>query len=211
MNAGSKIMRGGRIVSALLGMALLSACNGASAEPTPTPTLVPTLSTPPTVVVLPTPVIQAAPTAIPPAVQPTAPPPAAPKPVAPTSAPAAPAAATCVNKAANVRDVTIPDGTAVRAGATFTKTWCIHNGGTCAWSEAYSLAFNLGDRMDGPDGIHLPATPPGSDATVSIVLRAPLNRGSYKGFWKLRDASGHDFGTGPDNNIAFWVQIVVRR
>ena len=197
-------------VCALLSAALLAACNGAPAQPTPTPT----------VVVIPTPMIAPVATQPPKAPQPAVPVPAsptiapqaaAPQVVAPTPAPALPAQSACVNKAANVRDVTIPDGSALKVGATFTKTWSIRNGGTCTWTDGYTLVFNLGDRMDAPDGTRLPNTLAGSDATVSVVLRAPLTAGRYKGFWKLRDANGRDFGTGPDNNIAFWVEIVVRR
>ena len=40
-----------------------------------------------------------------------------------------------------VKDVTIPDGTAVAAGAKFTKTWEIKNAGTCTWNENYVVIF----------------------------------------------------------------------
>jgi hypothetical protein len=126
-----------------------------------------------------------------------------------TSAPAANPAG-CTNKAANVRDVNIPDGTTLQRGESFTKTWLIKNAGTCTWDTTYTIAFNAGDRLDGKDGVTLPNTPPGADAEVSVPMRASLRAGKFQGFWKLRAPNGQDFGTGPESNVAFWVLIQVR-
>jgi hypothetical protein len=193
-----------RIVSlcAILGATLFTACDSGPAQPTPTPTVLPTT-------------IEATSTA--PLAPPTSPPTAltsapvaAPTQGAPeTPTPAAPG--DCVNRAGNVRDVTIPDDTALRPGTQFTKTWRLRNAGTCTWTDAYTLIFLAGDRMDGVSTNRLAATPPNADIDVSVVLTAPFRTGNYKGYWKLRDPNGRDFGTGAGANVAFWVQIIVRR
>jgi hypothetical protein len=119
-------------------------------------------------------------------------------------------AANCTNKAANVRDVTIPDAVTLQRGENFTKTWRINNAGTCTWNETYTVVFNAGDRLDGKDGVKLPLTAPGADAEISVPMRASLVPGKFQGFWKLRTPNGQDFGTGPESNIAFWVLITVK-
>ena len=48
-----------------------------------------------------------------------------------------------------IYDVTIPSGTVVKPGESFTKTWKVENNGTCNWVYLYQLVFVTGDRMDG--------------------------------------------------------------
>jgi hypothetical protein len=142
----------------------------------------------------------------------------------PTPAPAATAStstgntntnpANCVNRAGNVRDVTVPDDTVFKPGEFFTKTWRIRNLGTCTWGPGYTLAFAAGDEMKSILGTQIspiPAVQPNQDVQVSISLQASFNAGKFKGYWLLRDPQGRNFGTGNDANIPFWVQIVVRR
>lgn len=194
-----------QIAAGLLISLFLAACGG-SPEPTPTPTLAPTQ--PP----LPTSAAETAPPA--PRIVPS-PTPAqadtAAAPITPThnTAPAANPAG-CTNKAANVRDVNIPDGTVLQRGENFNKTWLIKNAGTCTWDASYTMVFNAGDRLDGKDGVTLPNTPPGADAEVSVPMRASLRAGKFQGFWKLRAPNGQEFGTGPEGNVAFWVLIAVK-
>ena len=185
----------------------LAACGG-SPLPTPTPTLAPTTPPLPTA---PAPVEVPATQAPSPRIVPSATEQAdvAAATTAPTTAPANNAAG-CTNKAANVRDKNVPDGTVLKRGESFTKTWIIKNAGTCTWGASYTVVFNVGDRLDGKDGVTLPNTPPGVDAEVSVPLRASLVPGKFQGFWKLRAPNGQDFGTGPEGNIAFWVLITVK-
>ena len=51
--------------------------------------------------------------------------------------------------AAFVSDVTIPDGTVMAPGQSFTKTWKLKNIGTTSWSN-YNLKFFDGEQMDAP-------------------------------------------------------------
>lgn len=195
-----------QLAAGLLLCLSLAGCGG-SPEATPTPTLAPTQPPLPT---SPAPTQAASPRIVP---SPTpAQADAAAAATAPTAAPAANAAnpAGCSNKAANVRDVNIPDGTVLQRGENFTKTWRIKNAGTCTWDASYTVVFNVGDRLDGKDGVTLPNTPPGADAEVSVPMRASLRAGKFQGFWKLRAPNGQEFGTGPEGNIAFWVLITVK-
>jgi hypothetical protein len=180
----------------VIGLTLLVACGDSStsmptAEPTPTETA-PVATQPP------------APTAAP--IPTNTPEPA------PTTAPSA--NTNCENRAGNVRDATIPDDTVFKPGATFVKTWRIKNVGTCTWGAGYTVVFSVGDNMQltqQPQGVPIPATPPGADAEVSVNLQASFKVGKYKGFWLLRAPDGKTFGTGSEANIPFWVQVVVRR
>jgi hypothetical protein len=107
------------------------------------------------------------------------------------------------DSAAFVADVTIPDNTTVNAGKTFTKTWTLLNNGTCTWSSGYSLAFQSGDQMNGANVALANSVGPGSSINISVKLTAPDSNGTYKGVWRMENASGQAFGDTP------WVIIKV--
>lgn len=116
----------------------------------------------------------------------------------------------CTDKAFFVADVTTPDDTSVKAGASFTKTWRIQNVGTCSWDGEYALVFASGDRMGGSSPTVLPGVvAPGSTVDISLSLLAPSASGGYKGNWLLRNPAGSLFGIGDQGDQAFWVQVVV--
>jgi hypothetical protein len=95
-----------------------------------------------------------------------------------------------------VTDVTIPDGTVMDAGESFTKTWRLKNAGTCSWTPSYSVVFSDGDSMGGPATQALTTTVnPGQTVDISINLKAPSTPGTYIGNWKLRNAAGVTFAT----------------
>jgi len=121
-----------------------------------------------------------------------------------------PTPAGCSNKAAFVRDVTIPDNSPVQAGAIFRKVWRLSNAGTCTWGPAYSLIFGSGYSLGGPASAPLTATvPPGGTVDLAVDLKAPTTSGTYRGNWLLRSGNNVVFGIGPNGNQSFWVQIVV--
>ena len=183
------------IMCAAMLMVGVAACGGetaATSVPTSAPTVAPTPLPEPTLVPLPT----AAPTSIP----------APASTVTPTAS-----VANCTNRAATVRDVTVPDDTVFKPGTIFTKTWRIQNAGTCVWGTGYTVAFFAGDKLEAAATTPIPVTQPGQDAVITVKLTASFAPGKFKGFWKLRTPTGQDFGTGPEGNIPFWVQITVRR
>ncbi|HLO33086.1 MAG TPA: NBR1-Ig-like domain-containing protein [Anaerolineales bacterium] len=126
---------------------------------------------------------------------PTLPPPAAtntsvsfPTLPASTLQPAASATPVC-DQAAFIKDVTIPDGSQITPGAAFTKTWRLRNAGVCTWSN-YQLIFDSGDLMGATSPQTIPTVDPGEDADLSINFTAPLTPGSYRSYWRVRNASG---------------------
>jgi hypothetical protein len=109
-----------------------------------------------------------------------------------------------------VDDVTYPDGSFVIRNNTFVKTWRIKNIGTCSWTPSYALVFSSGDSMNGPSSVSLSRTiNPGETIEMSVTLIAPNKDGNYRGYWKLRNASGGYFGFGEQADTAFWVDIKV--
>ncbi len=107
-------------------------------------------------------------------------------------------------------DVTVPDKTKFNPDTKFTKTWRFLNDGTCTWTTKYKLYFYSGEIMSGPESQRLTSVPvpPGKSIDVSVVLGAPQEEGTYKGYWALKNEAGVHFGLGPLNN-PFYVEIVV--
>jgi hypothetical protein len=98
----------------------------------------------------------------------------------------------CLNlQAQYVSDVTVPDNTVVEPGATFVKTWRVHNTGPCPWPRNTALVF-IGGHMSG-SAVDVGSVAPGSMADVSVPMIAPLHPGVYRGDWKL-SVEGQTFG-----------------
>lgn len=88
-----------------------------------------------------------------------------------------------------VRDVTIPDGTTFAPSTAFVKTWRLRNAGTCTWS-GYSLVFDSGEAMGGTSPIAIATVGPGQEVDLTVNLTAPATVGSYRGYWRIRNAAG---------------------
>lgn len=121
--------------------------------------------------------------------------------VTPTSTPSptrtitpTPTATPCVNDAAFVTDVTIPDNTLLVPGAPFEKTWRVRNAGSCPWQEGYRLVFAGGAQMNATDSTQIVDTAPGATADIAVPMIAPQSAGSFIGEWRLVDATGKPFG-----------------
>ena len=123
-----------------------------------------------------------------------------PLPAAPPAveAPATPAqvigANGCVLAAAFLQDVTVPDGTAIRAGATFTKTWRMKNTSSCDWGEGFMIAFLEDTPMSAGGSAPVRPTPSNANVDVSVELTAPAQAGVYTSTWRLKDPAGQPFG-----------------
>jgi hypothetical protein len=90
---------------------------------------------------------------------------------------------------------TIADGTDFAPGAKFTKSWQFMNTGQTTWTTAYSLVFVNGDHMGGADSVPLKIeVGAGRVVDISVELTAPDKTGTYKGNWRMRNASGQVFG-----------------
>lgn len=112
----------------------------------------------------------------------------------------------CEDSAVLMRDVTIPDGTQVKPGEKFTKTWEFINNGSCPW-YGYNLKFAAGDQMNAPLSAPIAETLTRESVLVSVELTAPAANGAYTGYFTLNDPSGKDVPIGTEKT--FWVKIVV--
>ncbi len=123
---------------------------------------------------------------------------------------ATPPVPSACDRAQFIADVTVPDGTIFAPGATFAKTWRLKNVGTCTWTTSYALLFDTGDKMSGPDSVNLPrSVAPGQTIDLTLSLTAPAAGGSYRGYWKFKNASGVPFGIGSTGTKSWWVDIRV--
>lgn len=132
-----------------------------------------------------------------------------PVPVTPvTPLPITPVPSSC-DRAQFIADVTVPDGTYFQPNTAFTKTWRLKNVGSCTWTN-YSLIFDSGEKMSGPDSALIPASiAPGQTVDITVNLQAPVNAGTYRGYWKLKNSTGVPFGIGGYAAKSFWVEIRV--
>lgn len=122
-------------------------------------------------------------------------------------------ALSCQNLLSFVKDVSIPDNTAVEAGKPFTKTWQIRNAGTCDWNENYCLSFDHGDQMGANDKTCLPGgviIRPDETIEISVYMIAPEKKGFYAGYWLMEDEQSVSFGSGKNHDKAIWVKVEVR-
>ena len=121
-----------------------------------------------------------------------------------TPTPTSTFAASGLDKATFVADVTIPDKTVLAAKTEFVKTWKLQNSGTSTWTTGYRLVFVSGERMSKVEFVNLPLdVPPGAQIDISVPMVAPDKDGTYKGFWQMRNPVGTLFGE------QVYVEIVV--
>ena len=98
---------------------------------------------------------------------------------------------------------TVPDDTKYAPGAAFDKGWTLRNVGYCTWSAEYKLAFESGDKMNGPDAKAIGVeVKPNGEVEIVLSLTAPSTVGTYRGNWVLQTADSADIGP-------MWVQIIV--
>jgi transcriptional regulator with XRE-family HTH domain len=109
------------------------------------------------------------------------------------------------DKSIFLADVTIPDGTVVLAGSTFTKTWEVQNMGTVAWEgrelrcmdEEVLITTRQGEEMRVSEGLRpaamsipVPFTPAGGVVTLSVDFTAPDLPCTCVSYWKSFFADG---------------------
>ena len=104
----------------------------------------------------------------------------------------------------------IQDGSNVKAGQKFTKTWDVRNIGNCTWDRSYQLFFYTGQHMFGPNAVFFSeVVPPNKDIFLSVTLTAPDSAGVHTGQWYLEDGDGYRFGVGPNGDEPLIVRINV--
>ncbi len=98
---------------------------------------------------------------------------------------------------------TIPDGTKMKPGEKFTKTWTVQNTGSCAWDAGFKFTWKSGNPMGGSTQTLNSSVAAGSQEKISVAMIAPTGAGEYKGTWQMQDANNTFFGD------AIWVDVVV--
>jgi hypothetical protein len=112
--------------------------------------------------------------------------------------------------AAFITDVTYPDGSSVGMGVSFTKIWRIKNVGTCTWTTSYALVYINGEKFGAQNFVPMPGTVrPGQSIDLPIQMSAPNQSGRFKGYWRLRNASGVLFGVGNSGEESIYVDVKV--
>ena len=93
-----------------------------------------------------------------------------------------------------VSDVTVPDNTTMTPGQQFTKTWRVRNNGTCPWEAGFNFNFTSGEAMGGSSVSLASDVQPGNEVDISVPMTAPSTAGTYRGNWRMTNASGTFFG-----------------
>ncbi len=135
---------------------------------------------------------------------------------APTAAPTAvPTSIGCVDSAAFVSDVTIPDNTELGPNVPFTKTWRLRNTGSCLWNSRYLVSYLSGTTMTQQPAYWFlrddQTVAPGHTVDVSIGMTSPVQSGKYGSSWGLRNEAGELMPIqGGARGNSFYVKIVVK-
>ena len=93
-----------------------------------------------------------------------------------------------------LEDVTIPDGTVVKPGEDFKKTWRFKNTGTCQWTIEYAIGYAYGEQMRGVETKLPKSVSPGATLDITVRFRAPLVNFWYGSWWRLKNSRGDYFG-----------------
>lgn len=91
-----------------------------------------------------------------------------------------------------VKDVTVPDGTPVKLGTTFSKTWRIRNTGTVSWQNRALVRLTpQDDRLcASADRVEVAKTAAGQEVDITVEFVAPWYPGSCRTDWKMVDQHG---------------------
>lgn len=109
----------------------------------------------------------------------------------------------CTDVLTYVRDLTIPDDTAVAPSQSIDKQWLVTNSGTCNWDARYRLKLINGDAMGTTGEQALYPARAGTQATLRILFTAPSTAETYRSAWQAFGPSGEAFGD------AIYIQINV--
>lgn len=94
-----------------------------------------------------------------------------------------------------IEDVTIEDGTRMKPGEKFTKTWLVQNIGGCAWRPGFTFQHVGGDSMRGSPVVLTEAIPTGAKREISVDLVVPSGiNGIIESAWQMADENGIFFG-----------------
>lgn len=99
----------------------------------------------------------------------------------------------CLNSVL-VSDVTVPSGSELVAGDTFTKTWLVKNTGTCTWNRDFKITFVGGDLLGSDTTKIRQIVEPGASVEISLSMTAPASTGTVSSSWQMASDDGKLFG-----------------
>ncbi len=103
---------------------------------------------------------------------------------------------------------TIPAGTSIATGQSFTKSWVIKNTGSTTWGSTARLKWLSGDNLSNHSDVPVVGSVATGDiATFSVAMTGSAAPGSYREDWRLLDGSGEIIPVSGSNTVA--VSIVV--
>ena len=111
---------------------------------------------------------------------------------------------------AELVEVSVPRGTVVKGGESFSMAWRLKNIGTTTWSGDYKAVFVSGDKIAAPSTVNLGGeVKPGHQVDISMDMAAPGTPGKYSGNWKLRNADGVNLDIKNTSANALYVEVIV--
>lgn len=93
-------------------------------------------------------------------------------------------------------DGSIPEGTWIEFGKSFTKTWNVRNAGTCIWKDVVMFSASGTSMRSGRSSVvSVGLSGPGHETNIGITLTAPNVAGLYTNEWRFRSPDGTEFGS----------------
>lgn len=121
----------------------------------------------------------------------------------PATATPVPLPTRCLDSMSFVADLTYDDNNmnnppVLTPGQAFIKSWRVRNTGTCTWDNRYRLAFVQGNtsgaQMGGQPLFITGVVNPGQSYDLNLPLVAPIQPGTYQGFWQMYNELNQPFG-----------------
>ncbi len=100
----------------------------------------------------------------------------------------------CVDDAAFVADLSLPDGSQAAPGEQLVKQWSVQNTGECDWGPGYRLIPALPNPLAGSTPIALYPARAGTLAVWQVSVLVPEASGEIIGRWQAQDPDGRAFG-----------------
>lgn len=107
---------------------------------------------------------------------------------------------------AELVEETIPDGTVIKIGQGFTKTWIVKNTGVCAWSENFRWILVEGEDFRAPTNLEISTEEilPGETIQISLEMGPPFIPGHYRSVYKIFTDEGAEVTPN-----GFWIDVEV--
>lgn len=92
-----------------------------------------------------------------------------------------------------IKDVTIPDGTAIPVNTEYVKTWRVKNVGNVPWKNRFLMRITPASKLlcSSPSMVPIPDTMPGETVDISVTFVTPHLPGSCRTDWKTADDRGN--------------------